>query len=180
MTKIIFIPFFLISLVVSNHATSQDKFSSGPAIQNFGKHAKVILSQPLNRNSKFKVAFDVSERSGEDTINRRFDTLARFINMHVANGVPLENIELALVVHGKAGFDLLHSKAHKKHFSTDNPTAELVKELLANNVKIFLCGQSAAYYNIKNDELLTDVQMALSAMTANAQLSQQGFSHNPF
>lgn len=180
MTKTIFLSFILVSLAFSINAISQDKFSTGPIFQKFGKHAKVVLSQPLNKKTQFKVAFDVSSRSGEATLNRRFNTLARFINMHVANGVPLENIELALVVHGKAGLDLLHFAAYKKRFSAGNPSSELVKALLSHNVKIFLCGQSAAHYDIKNGDLIDNVQMALSAMTANAELSQQGFTHNPF
>ena len=180
MTKTPILALALFSLILSNTATSQNKFSSGPIFEKFGKHAKVDLAKPLGKNMQFKVAFDVSERSGEDVLNRRFDTLARFINMHVANGVPLKNIDLALVVHGKAGFDLLRPAAYKKRFSQVNPSRELVDELLSNNVQIFLCGQSAAYYEIDNDDLIDNVQMALSAMTANAFLSQQGYTHNPF
>lgn len=180
MTKTTLLILVLFGLVFSSKTISQDKFSSGPIFEKFGKHAKVVLVEPLDKTMQLKVAFDVSERSADDMLNRRFDTLARFINMHVANGVPLENIELALVVHGKAGFDLLHSKAYKKRFSVANPSGDLVRELLSNNVQIFLCGQSATYYDIDNEDLIDNVQMALSAMTANAILSQQGFTHNPF
>jgi intracellular sulfur oxidation DsrE/DsrF family protein len=47
-------------------------------------------------------------------------------------------------------------------------------------VKIIVCGQTAAYYGVKTDELLPGVQMALSAMTAHALLQQQGYTLNPF
>jgi len=51
---------------------------------------------------------------------------------------------------------------------------------LNNQVKVYLCGQSAAYYDVKNTDLYKGVDMALSAMTAHALLQQQGYSLNPF
>lgn len=43
-----------------------------------------------------------------------------------------------------------------------------------------LCGQSAAYYQVQNADLVPGVQMALSAMTAHAVLAREGYSLNPF
>ncbi len=180
MKKILFLIFILINFSWGLFVQAAETFSAGPVIAKFGKHAEVELSEPIDKTSSFKIAFDVSERSGEDNLNRRFETLARFINMHVANGIPLKNIDLALVVHGKAGFDLLKTASYQARFEQQNPSAELVKVLLANGVKIFLCGQSAAYYDIASQDLINNVQMSLSAMTANALLSQQGYSLNPF
>ncbi|WJG09621.1 DsrE family protein [Aliiglaciecola sp. LCG003] len=166
--------------LLSFNCNAQQKFEYGPVFSQYGKHVKVHTNPLVNKDSHFKVVFDVAEISGENVINRRFDSLARFINMHVANGVPLENIDLALVVHGKAGVDLLNHAAYKARFGQQNPNGDLIEKLLANRVKIFLCGQSAAYQGIANEQLITEVQMALSAMTANALLSQQGYTHNPF
>jgi intracellular sulfur oxidation DsrE/DsrF family protein len=47
-------------------------------------------------------------------------------------------------------------------------------------VRIFVCGQSAAYYDVTTNDLLPGVEMALSAMTVHALLQQQGYSLNPF
>lgn len=160
--------------------SAQSNFSDGPLIKGYGNHAAVNLSRPLDVNSKFKVAFDVSDTNGEASLNRKFDSLARFLNMHVANGVDPKNIQLALVVHSKAGFDLLNQQHYGKKFNVENPNTGLVNALLNNNVEIYLCGQSAAYYGINKEQLIEGVQMSLSAMTANAQLSQRGFSTNPF
>jgi len=56
----------------------------------------------------------------------------------------------------------------------------LIKELTENGVEIYLCGQSAAYYGIEKKDLLPNVRMALSAMTAHAILQQKDYTVNPF
>ena len=73
-----------------------------------------------------KVAFDVSVSSDKAELNKKFDSLARFLNMHVANGIEAENIWRALVVHGKAGADLLNEKAYQHKFEISNPNRELL------------------------------------------------------
>jgi len=69
-------------------------------------------------------------------------------------------------------------------FRTDdkkpNANADLIKTLIAYGVEIYVCGQSAAYYSVDNEDLLPDVKMALSAMTAHALLQQKGYTLNPF
>ena len=95
-------------------------------------------------------------------------------------GVPKENIEVAMVIHGKAGLDVLSKSAHRARFQNANPNEELVGLLLEEKVKVFICGQSASYLDIKKADLAQGVQMSLSAMTASSLLQQQGYSLNPF
>lgn len=173
--------FFTLMIMFGSIQSSQAaEFKAGPLIAEYGKHTAVKQDLVLNKQMKFKVAFDVSEQGDKAKVNGKFNTLARFLNMHVANGISPGNIELALVIHGKAGFDLMNNKAFQAKYSTDNPNHELLALLMKNKVKIYLCGQSAAYFKIDNSDLQTGVKMALSAMTANAILQQQGYTLNPF
>ena len=168
---------FIITLPLT--ANSAD-FEAGPVIANYGKNVAIEngLSNPTQQ--KFKVVFDVAKINEQGKVNGNFDTVARFINMHVRAGVPVDNIEVALVVHGKAGFDLLTNSKYQKKFNKENKSAKLVDELLKANVDIYLCGQSANYLAIDKADINPGVQMALSAMTANALLQQQGYTLNPF
>jgi intracellular sulfur oxidation DsrE/DsrF family protein len=100
--------------------------------------------------------------------------------MHVANGVPAKNIHLAIVVHGGASNEMLNNKAYLAKYGKENPNVELISTLLKNNVQIIECGQSAAYHQIANQDMIEGVDMALSAMTAHAILAAQGYSQNPF
>ena len=155
-------------------------FSTGPVIKNYGAVADVEQTHPLSGKEQFKVIFDVSDQGDKGKANRRFESLARFLNMQARAGVPPEQIKLALVVHGKAGFDLLADKLYSEKNASSNPNAPLLAELQKHGVQVYLCGQSAAYYGIDNSHLLPGVNMALSAMTANALLQQQGYTLNPF
>jgi intracellular sulfur oxidation DsrE/DsrF family protein len=158
-------------------------FKPGPVITEFGAHAPVPGVERLPADSQFAIAFDVSTPAGESGPNRGFDSAARFLNMHVASGVPQENIRLVVVVHGKAALELLTDEAHAANPLSrrgDNPSAKLVEALLAEDVRFVLCGQSAAAYGITPADLIPGVEMSLSAMTAHALLQQSGFTVNPF
>ncbi|MFW8589202.1 DsrE family protein [Glaciecola sp. 2405UD65-10] len=154
-------------------------FKAGTVITEFGKYADVPSSS-VGIDSSFKVAFDAVSAADDGKVNRKFDSLARFINMHVAAGVKKENISLALVVHGKAIFDLMNNDAYKNKKGTENANIPLLEALMENNVRVILCGQSAAANAVELKHLVEGVEIELSAMTAHALLQQQGYTSNPF
>lgn len=149
-----------------------EDFQTGPIITDFGPVASVDGITPIAPGSLFIVAFDIAEVSKDGAVNRRLETAARFLNMHARAGVPATNMQVALVVHGPASADLTTRP--------DNPNADLIAALIEANVSIVLCGQTAAYRGIDQDDLLPGVTLSLSAMTAHAQLQQQGYTLNPF
>ena len=65
-------------------------FKPGPVLTEFGAHAAVPGVEQLPADTEFAIAFDVSTPAAEGSPNRGFDSAARFLNMHVANGVPQE------------------------------------------------------------------------------------------
>ena len=134
----------------------------------------------LEKNALLKVVFDVGQAGKNGAVNRGFDSVARFLNMHVANGIPAKNIHLVIVVHGSASKEMLNTKAYLAKYGKENPSIELVSTLLKNRVELILCGQSAAYHKITNQDMIEGVDMALSAITAHAILASQGYSQNPF
>ena len=164
-------------------AQDMSAFKPGPVLAEFGAHAAVPGAVQLPADTKFAIAFDVSTPAAEGAPNRGFDSAARFLNMHVAHGVPQENIRLVVVVHGKAALELLTNEAHAANPLSrqgDNPSGKLVEALLAEDVRFVLCGQSAAVYGIAAEDLIPGVEMSLSAMTAHAVLQRNGFTVNPF
>lgn len=156
-------------------------FKTGPVFEAFGPVAAVPDAQALPASSAFKVVFDTAKGSEGDTLNRTLESAARFINMHAAAGVDLDNIDVAVVVHGGAVFDLLKAEPFAaRRDGADNPNAALINTLTDHGVRIILCGQTAAYRDVSTEELLPGVELALSAMTAHAQLQQDGYTLNPF
>lgn len=158
----------------------QSAFHAGPAIPDYGRVANVDIDMAIPKNAKFKVRFDVSDAAEAGQINRGFESVARFINMHVEEGVPLKNIDLAIIVHGGASKDVTLTERYRADTDADNANAALIAALIEKNVRVYVCGQSAAYYDVGNDDLLPGVEMALSAMTAHALLDAEGYSLNPF
>ena len=162
-----------------------EAFHKGDAIPEFGEIADIQNDQPFSKRTKFKVAFDASKQAELGKTNRNIVSLARFINMHRAQGVPAKNIKLALVLHGSAAKDVTTQTyydglAAEGEKPVNNANAPLIKALLENGVQIYVCGQTAAYYNIKNEHLLPGVKMSLSAMTAHALLQKKHYTLNPF
>ena len=168
--------FCIPAFLASDAFAGPDAFHEGPLIKGYGKIAAVPGASVLPEDLTFKVAWDVAKRAEADTPNRGFDTVARFLNMHNAAGVPAERLHLAIVVHGGAHRDLLGETA----YGGDNPNAALIAQLVGHGVQVTLCGQTAAYYGVTADDLLPGVTMSLSAMTAHALLQQEGYTLNPF
>ncbi|MEL7491609.1 MAG: DsrE family protein [Pseudomonadota bacterium] len=152
-------------------AAGEEAFKAGAAIPAYGKIADVPGAAPIPADAAFKIRFDLAKPADEGEINRNLDSAARFINMHAAAGVPLEKINLAMVIHGGAV---------KNMTRTDEKNAGLIKALSEKGVKFFVCGQSAAWYGVKAEDLTPGVEMSLSAMTAHSLLDAKGYSLNPF
>lgn len=159
---------------------SDEAFHAGKTITGFGRVATVESDMPIPDQTEFKVVFDIAKPAEAGTLNRGFDSAARFINMHMENGVPLDRIKISLVIHGPASNDLLVNEVYKTRISTDNASASLIQILVNNGVEIYLCGQSAAYFDVQKKDLVPGVKVVLSAMTAHALLQQNGYTLNPF
>ncbi len=158
----------------------EEAFTPGPAIEAFGPVADIDADFVIPDGAIFKHSFDVRQQADPGALNRTLESAARFINMHARAGVPVENIALAIVVHGGAVKDVSNAAFYEEAAGGENANAPLIAALKEKGVRIIVCGQSAAYYNVATDDLLPGVEMALSAMTAHALLQQEGYSLNPF
>lgn len=148
----------------------------GPMIEGYGPVFAVPDADFAPTDMQYRLVFDVVQTAEEpDQVNRRIETLARFLNMHAAAGVPAENMSLALVVHGSAGKDLLDHAGYKARYGVDNPNVPLLEALAGAGVEIYICGQTAYSRGLPKSELAEPVQMALSAMTALAAYQAKGY-----
>ena len=155
----------------ATEAAAQPGFETGPVIEDFGPVATIEGASALPDNATFRVSFDTREKAEEGKPNRTLVSAARFLNMHGRAGVDPGALHVAVVVHGQAVKDVTKS-------ATDS--LALIKALTDRNVRIIVCGQSAAYYDVANGDLAPGIEMALSAMTAHALLQQDDYTLNPF
>lgn len=166
---------FFAVMVINLNANAQypEGFTTGPVFDNFGPVHDVDLSEPLPSDIQLRHAFDISDAAEEGEANRKIASAARFVNMHARAGVNPENISVAVIIHGAATSGAMNANA-------DAPTAKLIAALIARGDRVIVCGQSAAAYGYDKGDLLPEVEMAMSAMTAHAILQQDGYTLNPF
>ena len=89
----------------------------------------------------------------------------RILNLHVAAGVPKENIDLVLVVHAGALNAFLTDEKYKKKFEVGNPNMALLKELQGFNTKIINCGQAMHFLGFEKEDFIPGIKVALTAQT---------------
>ena len=172
---------FLFTSASISASAGETDFHAGTVFPDFGKVATVDADFEIPKRAKFNVLFDTSKGAEAGDINRTLNSAARFINMHAEAGVAEKNMKVAIVFHGKGSFDLTKDDYYGEKFEgAKNANAGIVKALTDKGIRVILCGQTAAYYDVSNADLLPGVEMALSAMTAHALLQQQGYTLNPF
>lgn len=176
-------PLLLVLLLVAvPPLAGQTAPRTGPVIQQFGPTFDVPdPDYPTPLSVPYRVIFDIADAAGTpDGRSSRFETVARFLNMHVKAGVPLENLDVVVAVHGAAGKDLLDHAGYRERHGMENPNAELIRALIDAGVEVTLCGQTAASRGLGREELLPGVKLALSAMTTLVTRQNQGYALIPW
>ena len=104
----------LMVLSVCSAALLADEPSLGPAIEGYGPTCPINdRDVPLEKGAVYKAVFDAAAYSDDTTsLNTRFVSVARYLNLHARNGVPVENMDLALVVHGRALKSVMNNAAY--------------------------------------------------------------------
>lgn len=171
----------MLAVLLLPTAVWADEPMLGPAIEGYGPTYPIEdRDVALQEDFVYKAVFDLGAYPGELTaLNRRLVSVARLLNMHVRNGTPLGNMDLAVVVHGAALKNVLTNEAYRARYDTDNPNLELLQKLHAAGVAIYVCGQSMAFGKVTKDELASPAQVALSAMTMLIVLQEDGYALLP-
>ena len=149
----------------------------GPVIESYGPVYPVPEgSFNLQPDRQYKIIMDIAKGPNDPAeLNRSIESAARFLNMQARNGIKPENLKIALVLHGSATRSALNDEAFSEHFVVPNASKDLIKALDAANVDIYVCGQSAAYNGYSAGDMLSEVKIAVSAMTVHVRLQQDGY-----
>lgn len=169
--------FYIIAFSLSINSLFSQNRTEGKIIKDYGE--TFIVKNPeikTNTDAELKVIFDVSQSSEDkSTPNKYIITAARFLNMHANEGMRLDQLKVAMTIHGSAWQDVLNNEAYKEKFGVDNPNFKLINQLTDAGVDIIICGQTAAYRGMDRTVVNPNVKFALSAMTALLQYQNQGY-----
>ncbi|QMU30616.1 DsrE family protein [Adhaeribacter radiodurans] len=147
------------------------------------KYSGVVPVEKVNEkpdtNLKYKLLMDIStgikDNAAAKEINDGLAEVARAINTHIAAGVPKNNLEVVVVVHGGALKSFYNSALYKEKYQIDNPNTVLFQELQALGVKFTACGQSMAFQNITQEQLVPWLKTALSAQIPISTYQLKGY-----
>lgn len=104
-----------------------------------------------------------------------FSEVGRLINLHIASGIDKKNLEVVIVVHGGALNALLTNENYKEKYKTDNPNLPLIQELKNAGAKLIVCGQAMFFFNVKQEEMIPDLKVSLTAQTVLSNYQQKGY-----
>jgi len=92
-------------------------------------------------------------------------------------GVRMQDLDVVMIIHGPAMRSFYNNETYRKKYNTDNPNISLIRQLQSAGVKIVACGQSMFFMNVKKEEFLPGVQVALSAQTALSTYRLRNYVH---
>ncbi|MFC3879131.1 DsrE family protein [Algoriphagus namhaensis] len=135
-------------------------------------------AMPYDPSLDYKIAIDVYGSVKDSTkIHSTFTEIARTYNLHIANGVPADKIEIVAVIHGGMSLAAGTHEAYQEKYGIDNPNMLAIQELEKVGVKFLMCGQSMSFWNIPANNITPEVKIAISAKTSFVMLDQMGFSY---
>lgn len=172
-----YLAFIILSFTIGTSTAQSEKPITGPIIENYGAAFEIQKADlTLDKNTEYKVIFDVfTDNSKDGDVNPLINTVARYLNMHAKQGVPLKNMKVALILHGSATKSALSNVAFEKKYSTKNPNAELIEVLKNANVEVFVCGQSFLFNGFNLEDVSENVKVSLSALTALVAYQNNGY-----
>lgn len=142
-------------------------------------------ASPLATNSTFPASKDLVYRiawgvnvgpATPDSVVPGFRSVANFLYVGDANGVPRPNMHLAIVVWGTATHSLLKNEPYRAAKGSDNATIPLLEALDDAGVQIIVCGEALINRKLSRDDLLPFVKIAPTATMALATLHAQGYA----
>lgn len=159
-----------------------EKKSMYPVIKN-SKWSGVVpvnnVTENIDTTMKYKLLFNMTiwpkDSTGRRQLNEGLAEIGRIINLHVAAGVPKENLELAIVIHGGALNTYLKNDAFHKKFKTDNPNLDILKQFSDLHTKLIACGQAEAFFRIPAEDMIPEVKTSFSAKVALSTYQLKGY-----
>ena len=134
-----------------------------------------------DKTRDFKVIFDAARAAAnpEDVVPAVGEAAA-LVNALAATGVPAAHRRMAIIFHGPAVDGILNDDTYKERYGRTNPNLKLIRSLREVGVELFVCGQFLHFRLIDPAKVVSDVQLATSAMFVNVTYQNRGYALLPF
>lgn len=166
----------LLSLCLSIPLFAQEAKKSNSVITDYG--TVWSLPQTVQPDSKlsYRIVIDLkSKPENPNKINPGLYQIARFLNLLGAGGIPSDQVKLAVAVHGSSTSSILDNKAYQEVHQVDNPNIDLIRQLKAAGVDLYVCGQSLKARGYQAVQVNPDIQVGLSMLTVVSEHMMRGY-----
>lgn len=124
-----------------------------------------------------KVVFDTTAAAAPGKPNRGLESAARLVNIYESENLADDRPRVAVILHFNAMPAALTDAAHARTTAGGaNPNRELVENLLANGVEVWVCGQSVIRGGNRLDDVMPGIRVAHSAMIFNLNRQTDGWA----
>lgn len=117
----------------------------------------------------------IKDSAAAKEISEGLAEVGRIINLHTASGIPKNKLDVVVVVHGPALYALYTNEVYKKKWGIDNPNIVLINELMKNGVKFIACGQAMNFFDVKQEEMVPNIKISLTAQTVLSNYQLKGY-----
>jgi intracellular sulfur oxidation DsrE/DsrF family protein len=166
----------LLSISIYCFVNAQTKVN--PVIKSYGTVFQLPNSDHKPDPSiKYKIIVELTENGSKaDSLNEYIEALATLVNLHAAEGVPKENIQMVVVLRKMATYAVFGNELYKEKFKCDNPNLQILKELMGSGVEFYVCGQTMEKRNIDTKKLVAGTKVASAGLTAITTYQLQGYT----
>lgn len=166
----------LLSVAVCCFVNAQTKVN--PVIRSYGTvfHLPDADHKP-DPAINYKIIVELNENGSKpDSLNEYIEALATLVNLHAAEGVSKENIQMVVVLRKMATYAVFGNELYKEKFKCDNPNLQILKELMDAGVEFYVCGQTMQKRNIDTNKLVRGAKVASSGLTAITTYQLKGYT----
>ena len=150
-----------------------------PKISDYGKVVRLPEAAAQPRSGS-RICVDLTAGGPRDAINPGVEKLARYVNIYAGAGREAADVKIAVILHGQATPVALDDDAYAREFKTGgNPNLPLIRELRKADVEFLVCGQSLVGSGFSQVEVAPQIDVAVSALTANVNFQSDGWAFIP-
>ncbi len=175
------VPLFLLTgwSALTVVSTNEDSKLIYPIIPNAG--GVVALPNGVDQpRVGAKVVLDVTVDTPPQELNKGIKKAALLLNLYGAAGRKASDVNLTVILHGKATRCVLTDAAYQAKLGVaQNPNLPIMKALQQAGVEVLVCGQALNYSHFAADEVIKQVPIAQSALTVVIHRQMDGYAYVP-
>ena len=170
--------FSLLLLIAPAFSLLNAQTKVNPVIKSYGTVFQIPgADHKPDPSIKYKIIVELTENASKpDSLNEYLEALATLVNLHAAEGVAKENIQMVVILRKMATYAVFGNELYKEKFKCDNPNLQLLKELSDAGVEFYVCGQTMLKRNIDTKKLVPGTKVASAGLTAISTYQLQGYT----